>query len=283
MDRPARSTNAALRVLIVDDEAPARTLLREYLEGVPNVDVAGECKDGFEAVKAVAELDPDLLLLDIQMPKLDGFEVLELIEREIPVVFVTAYDHYSIRAFDVHAVDYLLKPYTKERLLDAIDRARDRVARLRAAPKAGVGPRAGHRHAEGSNSDETRRGTPALPETATARAVRRERAPLDRILVRDGSRVFVVPVESVHYIEAQDDYVCIVTKDQRLLKQQTLSELEASLDPRRFVRIHRSYLVNVVCLTKIEAVTKDSRAAVLKSGVELPVSRQGYDRLRRLL
>jgi len=257
MDRPTRSADAALRVLIVDDEAPARTLLREYLEGMPGVVVAGECRDGFEAVKAVAELDPDLLLLDIQMPKLDGFEVLELIEREVPVVFVTAYDAYSIRAFDVNAVDYLLKPYTKERLLDAIDRARDRLARLGEVEE--------------------------LPETATARAVRRERAPLDRILVRDGSRVFVVPVESVHYIEAQDDYVCIVTKDQRLLKQQTLGELEASLDARRFVRIHRSYLVNVVCLAKIESVTKDSRVAVLKSGVELPVSRQGYDRLQRLL
>ena len=144
MDRE-RSVGQGVRVLIVDDEEPARSLLREYLSGIADLEVVGECADGFEAVKAVAERDPDLLLLDIQMPKLDGFEVLELLEREIPVIFITAYDEYSIRAFDVHAVDYLLKPYARPRLLEAVDRARSRVAQLRAARGGSESSRPGAR------------------------------------------------------------------------------------------------------------------------------------------
>lgn len=255
-------TDPPLRILVVDDEQPARMLIREYLAGQPDLAVVGECADGFEAVKAVGELDPDILLLDIQMPKLDGFEVLELLDREIPVVFVTAYDSYSIRAFEVHAVDYLLKPYGRERLLEAIERARGRLAQLR-MPQGVV--------------------TELLPETSTAREVARSRQPLDRILIRDGAKVHVVPVASVLYIEAQDDYVCVVTKDQKLLKQQTLTDLEASLDRRRFVRIHRSFLLNVDHLVKIEPYAKDSRVAILRGDIRLPVSRSGYERLRALL
>jgi two-component system LytT family response regulator len=268
-------TGKGLRVLIVDDEEPARLLLREYLSGIPDLEVAGECADGFEAVKAVADRDPNLLLLDIQMPKLDGFEVLELLEREIPVVFITAYDEYSIRAFDVHAVDYLLKPYPRERLLEAIDRARMRVAQLHAAREGRAEAPDGARRPAGSKD--------LLPETATARAVRQARQPLERILIRDGARIHVIPVGSIHYIEAQDDYVCVVTKERKLLKQETLNEMEASLDPRRFVRIHRSFLLNVESLSKIEPYTKDSRVAILRSDIRLPVSRSGYERLRRLL
>jgi two-component system, LytTR family, response regulator len=264
-----------LRVLIVDDEEPARKLLREYLAGVPDLVVAGECADGFEAVKAVAELDPDLLLLDIQMPKLDGFEVLELVDREIPVVFVTAYDEYSIRAFDVHAVDYLLKPYSRGRLLEAVARARQRVQQLLVARERAES-------APAQDSKPPLHGE-VLPETATARAVRQARQPLQRILIRDGARIHVIPIDAIHYIEAQDDYVCVVTKDLKLLKQQTLNEMDASLDPRRFVRIHRSFLLNVESLAKIEAFTKDTRTAILRSGAQLPVSRSGYERLRSLL
>jgi two-component system LytT family response regulator len=263
-----------LGVLIVDDEEPARKLLRDYLTGVPDLDVLGECADGFEAVKRAADLDPDLLLLDIQMPKLDGFEVLELIEREIPVVFITAYDEYSIRAFDVHAVDYLLKPYSRERLLEAIERARQRAALMRSTRDAaketgqvaGPGPGAG-----------------ILPETTTARAIRQARQPLERLLIRDGARIHVIPVASIHYIEAQDDYVSVVTKEQNLLKQQTLNEMEASLDARRFVRIHRSFLLNVEYLVKIEPYTKDTHVAILRGDAKLPISRSGYERLRKLL
>jgi len=248
-----------LRVLIVDDEEPARRLLREYLDGVPGAVIAGECANGFDAVKAAADKEVDLLLLDVQMPKLDGFEVLELLDREIPVVFVTAYDEYSIRAFDVHAVDYLLKPVTRERLLEAIERARQRIASVRSG------------RAE------------ALPETRAAREIRRRAQPLDRLLIRDGARVHVVPVTTILYVEAQDDYVNVVTKKARHLKQQTLNDLEAQLDPRRFVRIHRSYIVHLDALERIEPLTKDSRVAVLHDGTQLPVSRSGYEKLRVLL
>ncbi len=258
-----------LRVLIVDDEEPARRLLREYLAGVPDVVVLGECADGFDAVRKVSDLGPDLLLLDIQMPKLDGFEVLELIDREIPVVFITAYDEYSIRAFEVNAVDYLLKPYTRERLIEAVGRARRRAALLPA----------GGSEIPGAGSA----GAAILPETGTARAIRQARQPLERILIRDGAKVHVIPVGSVEYIEAQDDYVLVVTKDQKLLKQETLNEMESSLDQRRFVRIHRSFLLNVDYLAKIEPYTKDTHVAILRSDAKLPVSRTGYERLRRLL
>lgn len=266
------SGTSELRVLIVDDEEPARLLLRDYLRGAPGVTIAGECADGFTAVKAVADLDPDLLLLDIQMPKLDGFEVLELIGREIAVVFVTAYDEYSIRAFDVHAVDYLLKPYSRERLFEAIDRARERVARLLSRRKGTPAPDAA-----------TGEGSATLPEMAAAAEMRRRQRPLERILIRDGARIHVIPVGSIHFVEAQDDYVCIVTKDGRLLKQQTLNELTQALDERRFVRVHRSFLLNVEHLARIETYAKDSRIAILKSGAQLPVSRSGYERLRGLL
>jgi two-component system LytT family response regulator len=190
------------------------------------------------------------------MPKLDGFEVLELLEREIPVVFITAYDEFALRAFEVRAVDYLLKPFTAERLAEAIGRARERFAR----PPADCGAAA-----------------------SLVREVRRSRGPLERILVRDGSRVEVIPAACIAYVEAQDDYVRIAAPGRKRLKQQTLNELEGLLDPGRFVRIHRSFLLNLEFLDKIELYAKDSRVAVLKDGTHLPVSRSGYARLRELL
>jgi two-component system LytT family response regulator len=260
-----------LRILIIDDEEPARRLLREYLAGIPGVAVAAECANGFEAVKAVAEHDPDLLLLDIQMPKLDGFEVLELLDHEVPVIFVTAHDEYSIRAFEVHAVDYLLKPFGSDRLQTAIERARERVRGFR----AGGVPVAARSGLTGPSA--------TLPETRAAREIRAQKRPLERVLVKDGARVHVIPVETIRFIEAQDDYVSIATAKGKHLKQQTLNELEAAMDARRFVRIHRSFLLNVDFLARVEAFTKDSRVAILSDGTQLPVSRSGYERLRRLL
>ena len=250
-----------IRVLIVDDEEPARRLLREYLADAPGVIVVGDCANGFEAVKAAGETGADLLLLDVQMPKLDGFEVLELLDREVPVIFVTAYDEFSIRAFDVHAVDYLLKPFSRERLLEALERARDRIGLLR------------------SRADRPRE----LPETKAAREIRAHAAPLERLLVREGARVHVIPVRTILYIEAQDDYVNVVTRKERLLKQQTLNELEGLLDPGKFVRVHRSYIINVEALVRIEPLSKDTRGARLADGTEVPVSRGGFERLRRLM
>jgi two-component system LytT family response regulator len=243
-----------LRAIIVDDEEPARRILREYLTGMTGIQVAAECANGFEAVKAITELDPDLLFLDIQMPKLDGFEVLELLEREIPVIFVTAYDEFALRAFEVHALDYILKPFTQQRLAEAVARARERIARR---------PPAGRR--------------------ALASEARRRRTPLERILVREGSRVHVIPVSSVDYFEAQDDYVCVAAGGKRLLKQQTLGDLETLLDPQRFVRVHRSFILNVERLGRLELYAKDSRLAILADGTHIPVSRTGYARLKKML
>ena len=245
-----------LRVLVVDDEAPARLLMREYLGHHPEIDLVGECANGFEAVKAVSELAPDLVFLDIQMPKLDGFEVLELLGDDRPaVIFVTAYDRYAIQAFEVHALDYLLKPFTAERLAEALARVR-----RDAAPALGV-----------SVADLTRE---ARPQAS---------AYLERILVREGSRIHVIPAAHLDYVEAQDDYAVFVARGEKLRKQQTLSQLAERLDPGSFVRIHRSYILNVARLARIELYAKDSRVAILRDGVRLPVSRSGYGRLRQLL
>ena len=245
-----------VRIAIVDDERAARDALREYLAGEPDVEIVAECANGFEAVKAVANLHPDLLLLDVQMPKLDGFEVLELVGRETAVIFTTAYDEYALRAFEVHAIDYLLKPFGPERLRDALVRARERLARPPAA---------------------------APPATDVAAAARPPGAWLLRIVIRDGAEVHVVPIDKIDYIEAQDDYVAVRTAERVLLKEQTMAELERQLDPRRFVRIHRSVLLNLDRLVRLEPTGKDSRMAVLRDGRRLPVSRSGYARLQELL
>jgi two-component system LytT family response regulator len=241
-----------LRAVIVDDEEPARMAVRQDLEEIGGVQVVAECANGFEAIKAVGDLRPDVLLLDVQMPKLDGFEVLEVIGREVAVIFMTAYDEYALKAFEVHAVDYLLKPCNPERLREAVSRARSRR-------QGGVTP------------------------TTLRQSARKPGAPLDRIIVRDGADVHVVPVAKVDHVEAQDDYVAIHTGGRSLLKEQTMTELEAQLDPRRFVRIHRSHLLNIDRLAKVELYAKDSRVAILTTGEKLPVSRSGYQRLQQLL
>ncbi len=244
-----------LRVIMVDDEEPARRLLREYLEDTPGVSIVAECGNGFEAVKAVAEHEPDLMLLDIQMPKLDGFEVVELLERDLPIIFITAHDEHALRAFEVHAVDYLLKPYSAERLGNAIERAQDRIGRGDVSP--------------------------SLDELVSA--ARPEGGDLERILVRDGSDVRVIPVESVDYIEAQDDAVAIHVGGLTHLKAQRLATLGERLDQKRFIRVHRSFILNVDRLRSIELYAKDSRIAILEDGTKVPVSRSGYARLRELL
>jgi two-component system LytT family response regulator len=242
-----------IRVVVVDDEAPARELLREFVAADEECEIAAECANGFEAVKAVAQHDPDLLLLDIQMPKLDGFEVLELLDRSPIVVFVTAHDEHALRAFEVHALDYLLKPFSQERFRQVMERVKRAVAR--------------HDH---------------QPVTGLAASLRAR--PLQRVVVRgeDGA-IQVAPVARLDYAEAADDAIMIVTGGVKLRKQQPIGELAAQLDPDRFVRIHRAYLVNIERIEKIELYAKDSRVAILRDGTRLPVSRSGYQRLRELL
>lgn len=240
--------------VIVDDEELARQLVREYLQAIPEIGILAECSNGFEAVKAVAEHKPDLVFLDVQMPKLDGFEVLELIGREVAVIFTTAYDSYAMRAFDAHAVDYLLKPFSLERFKTAVERARQRIGQQTMPPPADLAAAA--------------RGPSNYPA---------------RIVVKDGARVHVIPTERLDYAEAQDDYVALHSEGKTYLKQQTISSLESSLDPQQFVRIHRSYIVNLERVSRIEPYTKDSRLAVLTGGEQLPISRAGYERLKSLL
>lgn len=243
-----------IRVAIVDDEELARQVLHEMLLPHPEVEVVAECANGFDAVKAVSELNPDLVFLDVQMPKLDGFEVLELIGPDVAVVFVTAYDQYALRAFEVHAVDYLLKPFDSARFEAALDHAKERL------------------------------GTKMPPASQLASAARPPSQFLERIVVRDGAKVDIIPCDRLDYAEAQDDYVLLRSQGKNYLKQETISNLETSLDPARFVRIHRSYIVNIERIAKIEPYTKDSRVAVLGGdGTKLPVSRSGYARLKELL
>ncbi len=239
-----------LTVLIVDDEALARRLIREYLSSHRDIEILGECENGLDAVREIAELNPDLVFLDIQMPKLTGLDVLELTGRKAGVVFTTAYDQYALKAFDLHAVDYLLKPFSQARFDEALVQAR-----------------------RDFGSDP-----PALRQLIADAAT-----PLTRILIRDRHQVHVLPVEQVAYAQAQDDYVNIHSQGRDYLKTQSLTELAAQLDPMQFVRVHRSYLLNLAHLQKLERSTKDSFVAVTRCGQRLAISRAGYERLKKLL
>jgi two-component system LytT family response regulator len=253
-----REAGQKIRAIIVDDEELARQVIREFLGSHPEIELVAECANGFEAVKSVTELKPDLLFLDIQMPKLDGFEVLELIGNDLRVIFVTAFDSYAIKAFEVHAVDYLLKPFGADRFEAALNRAKERLATGKSHPTE-------------------------MPPAELAAAARPPSQYLDRIAVRDGTRVYIIPVAKLDYAEAQDDYVALTTEGKKHLKQQTISSLESALDPSRFLRIHRSFIVNLERVAKVEPYAKDTHVAVLSNGVQLPVSRAGYARLRAFL
>jgi two-component system, LytTR family, response regulator len=245
-----------VRVLIVDDEMLARSILSEHLTQIPEIEIVGQAANGFEAVKLAEELRPELIFLDIQMPKLSGFEVLELLGEKAPaVIFTTAYDEYALKAFEVHAVDYLLKPVEPPRLAAAIERARERL----------------------------RAKTPAPSAQELSLAARPPGRGLERILIRHEGRVHVLPVERIDFIEAQDDYLSFAAAGKRLRKQQTMSDIESQLDPNRFVRIHRSFIMNVERLARIDLYGKDSWLAILSDGTKLPMSRTGHGRLKELI
>jgi len=249
-----------LRALIVDDEELARRLVREFLSPHEDIEVVGECENGLDAVKRIGELAPDLIFLDIQMPRLSGLEVLELTGRRSGVIFTTAYDEHAIKAFELHAVDYLLKPFSKARFDDALARARTLHASARASVGAALGP------AQGVDALVARRG-----------------APLERILIRDREQVYVIPVEQVECIEAQGDYLAIEVDGKCHLKPQRISEIEEQLDPTRFLRVHRSFIINLAHLQAIERPGPDRHAARLRSGKRVPISRSGYEKLRELV
>nr|WP_315466458.1 LytTR family DNA-binding domain-containing protein [uncultured Undibacterium sp.] len=242
--------NTTLRALIIDDEDLARRLTKEYLRSHSDIQVVAECENGIEAVDAITEHQPDLIFLDIQMPKLNGFEVLEATGRKDGVIFTTAYDQYALKAFDQHAIDYLLKPYSQQRFDEALSKARKLLGQTNPAVQALLVQ------------------TNALPE---------------RLTVRDRGQTHVIPVAQIDYIEAQDDYVQIYFAGKSLLKTQSLSDLEKQLDPAVFVRIHRSTIIRLQALKCLERASKDSYQAVMHNGINLPISRSGYDRIKGML
>lgn len=239
------------RVLVVDDEEPARRLLAEYLRAHPAWRLVAEAKNGLEALQLAKEHEPDLLLLDVQMPKLDGFEVLGLLAPEIAVIFTTAFDEYAVRAFEVHAVDYLQKPFSAQRFAQALVRAETRLGQPR---------------------------SPAAPELA--RAARTPGSYLERLVIRDGAEIRIIAASAIDFVRGQDDYVEVFHDSRSSLTQQTLQSLETNLDPRQFVRVHRSYLLNVSRVARIEPWGHGSKMAVLHDGRSVPISRSGEARLR---
>jgi two-component system LytT family response regulator len=242
-----------MRIIIVDDEMLARGVVREYLSEHADVEIVAECANGFEAVKAITELSPDLVFLDIQMPKLDGFEVAELAGSKTRYIFATAFDQYAIKAFEFHALDYLLKPFSQQRFDQALAHARTNLGAGGEAVEKMV------REAAGRNK------------------------PVGRVLIRDGAKVHVINAEKIEHVEAQDDYVQIRSEGKSYLKNQRMSELEEQLDAEQFLRIHRSYIVNIAFVDRIEQATKDSHVAVLKDGCRVPISRSGYQKIRAVI
>jgi two-component system LytT family response regulator len=242
-----------IRVIITDDEEHNRAILKQTLSEFPEIEIVSICKDGFETVASVQQSKPDLLFLDINMPRLSGFDVLELLGNNAPpVVFVTAYDEHALRAFETSAIDYVLKPITKERLQKAIDK---------------------YTKTRGQTA------TDYIPFIDTQRT---QSAPIARILIKDGSEIFIVPVNEITYLKAEDDYVSIVTERKLYLKQDRLSFLESILDKSIFCRIHRSYILNINFLLKLENLGKESYKAILKTGASIPVSSTGFRELMKV-
>jgi two-component system, LytTR family, response regulator len=242
-----------IRTILIDDEPLARTIVNEYLQHYPEIQIVQECNDGFEGVKAITTHKPDLIFLDIQMPKINGFEMLELIDSPPAVIFTTAFDEYAIKAFEAHAIDYLLKPFSKERFDKAITKWL-------------------HQRKQGHT-------TSTVPLTETISQPEEK----NRIVIREGGNIRIIPVHEVLYLEAYDDYVKIYTAKEMFLKKKTMSFYENTLDPSQFVRVHRSYIIQLAQLTRIEPLEKDTHVALLKNNARIPLSKTGYTKLKAVL
>ncbi|MDE3214692.1 MAG: LytTR family transcriptional regulator DNA-binding domain-containing protein [Bacteroidota bacterium] len=240
-----------MNTVIIDDEPLARNIVKEYLVPYPEIQVAAECNDGFEGMKAIMQFEPELVFLDIQMPKINGFEMLELIENPPAVIFTTAFDEYALKAFELNATDYLLKPFSRDRF--------DRAVQKFLQQPASLSP---HQVVETAAQSEGQQ---------------------NRVVVKEGNKIKVIPVSQIHFLEAADDYVKIVTADGHFLKKRTMAFFEESLRSHQFVRIHRSYLVNTQMITRIEPYEKESHLVLLSSGQSLPVSKPGYAKLKEVL
>ena len=239
-----------MKCIIIDDEPLARMMLKEYLQAYPDIEILQECGDGFEGIKAIQQYQPDLIFLDIQMPKINGFEMLELIDNPPQVIFTTAFEEYAIKAFETHAADYLLKPFSKERFDKAIQKLKT----------------------------NTVNNTQAIVETASQSPVQS-----NRIVVKDGGKIKIIPVPQIQYVEGADDYVKIHTADGLFLKKKTMQYFEDSLQQQQFIRVHRSYIINTQLITRIDPHEKDSHLVLLSTGARLPVSKAGYAKLKEVL
>ena len=242
------------RAVIIEDEYPAREIIKEYLTDNDKIEIIAEFSDGLEGLKGINQLNPDLIFLDIQMPKLTAFEMIDLLDIRPEIIFTTAFDQYAIKAFEENAIDYLLKPFSMERFFDAVDKA---VAKMEGKK-------------EGVNKVKL--------ENPMA-----EINPLKRIVVKNKSDIIVISVEQVVYIEAEDDYVMIHLKDKKYLKQKTMNYFENNLDPIHFLRVHRSFIVRLDQIDKIEPYGKSANIAILKNGKTIPISRAGYVRMKKTL
>ncbi|MEO8764972.1 MAG: response regulator [Ginsengibacter sp.] len=240
-----------MKVIIIDDEPLARSIVKEYLQTYPAIDVVAECNDGFDGMKAIQQHEPGLIFLDIQMPKINGFEMLELIENPPSVIFTTAFDEFALKAFELNATDYLLKPFSKERFDKAVRKY--------------------------LNQSET-----LQPDTVLETAAQSP-AQQNRVVVKDGSKIKIIPVNQIQYLEAADDYVKIITAEGTFLKKRTMTFFEQSLSTYHFVRTHRSYIVNTQLITRIDVYEKDSHLVLLTTGAKLPVSKAGYAKLKEVL
>jgi len=243
-----------IKAVIVEDEKLARDIIHNYLKNHPDIEVTGEYEDGFSGLKAINEMKPDLVFLDIQMPKLTGFELLEVLDHKPAIIFTTAFDQFAIRAFELNAVDYLLKPFSRDRFSEAIKKARGRL------DAGGVG--VAHKLIEHIDKQPER---------------------INRVVVRSRSKIHVIPVDEIHYLQAEDDYVMIYTGENKYLKQKTMKYFESHLPPEDFIRIHRSYIARLSEISQLQLYEKDSYIVILKNGTKLPVSKSGLPRLKSSL
>ena len=242
-----------ISTILIDDEPLARAIIKEYTAAFPQLSIVQECNDGFEGLKAIMQHKPQLIFLDVQMPKINGFEMLELIEEPPAVIFVTAFDEYAIKAFESHALDYLLKPFSRERFNKAIEKFLEQ---------------------SNNNSHPVQ----PIPESFSLSPQQRQ-----RVVVKISGKIKIIPVDDIHYLEAADDYVRIHTKEGGFLKNRTMAHFEKSLDGNVFVRTHRSFIVNVQQITRIDPYEKESYVAILKNGSQVSVSKSGYARLKQVL
>lgn len=240
-----------IRALIIDDEELARALIRNYLKDLPEIQIIGECENGFDGIRSITEQKPDLIFLDIQMPKLNGFEMLELIDDPPEIIFITAHNEFAIRAFEMNAVDYLMKPYSQERLVAAVGKAKEKIL-------------------TGSRKDKK---IGQLVQQPLAEK-------LERIVVKTGTKIRVIPVDKIIYLEAQDDYIMVYTDEGKHLKQGTMKYYEDHLDESKFIRVHRSYIVRIDQVVQLEPYAKDTYILKLRNGTSLKVSRNGMRNLK---